>query len=40
MEKGDLPVLQGIVVVGAVLVVVANLAADLVHAWLDPRIRA
>jgi ABC-type dipeptide/oligopeptide/nickel transport system permease component len=28
------------VVVGAVLVVVANLAADLVHACLDPRIRA
>ena len=40
MEKGDIPVLQGVVVVAAALVVVANLAADLVHAWLDPRVRA
>jgi peptide/nickel transport system permease protein len=39
MEKGDIPVLQGIVVVTAALVVVANLVADLAHAWLDPRLR-
>ena len=24
---------------GALLVVIANLLADLVHAWLDPRVR-
>jgi peptide/nickel transport system permease protein len=40
MEKGDFPVMQGIVITGAALVVVANLATDVVLAWLDPRVRA
>lgn len=35
----DLPVIQGIVVVSAATYIVVNLAADLVHAWLDPRVR-
>jgi ABC-type dipeptide/oligopeptide/nickel transport system permease component len=39
MGQGDLPLVMGIAVAGAVLVVVANLAADVVHAWLDPRVR-
>jgi peptide/nickel transport system permease protein len=38
--QGDLPVLQGVVIAGAILVVLANAAADLVTAWLDPRLRA
>lgn len=38
--QGDLPVLQGIVIAGAILVVLANAAADLLTAWLDPRVRA
>jgi ABC-type dipeptide/oligopeptide/nickel transport system permease component len=29
-----------VAIAGALLVVVANLAADLVHAWLDPRVRS
>jgi peptide/nickel transport system permease protein len=35
----DYPVLVGIVLVATLLIVVANLAADAIQAWLDPRIR-
>jgi peptide/nickel transport system permease protein len=35
----DLPVVEGIVVVFAVVVVLANLLADVLYAVLDPRIR-
>lgn len=35
----DLPVVQGIVVLSAVVYGVLNLAADIGKAWLDPRIR-
>ena len=35
----DLPVVQGIVVASALAYVFVNLGADLVHAWLDPRVR-
>ncbi len=35
----DYPVLMGILLVGALLVIVANLVADLLYGWLDPRIR-
>jgi peptide/nickel transport system permease protein len=40
MGQGDLPVIEGVAIAGALLVVLANLLADLVHAWLDPRVRA
>ena len=39
MGQGDLPVIEGVAIGGAFLVVVANLLADVVHAWLDPRVR-
>jgi peptide/nickel transport system permease protein len=39
MAQGDLPVIEGVAIAGALLVVMANLLADLVHAWLDPRVR-
>jgi peptide/nickel transport system permease protein len=39
MAEGDLPVIEGVAIAGALLVVIANLLADLVHAWLDPRVR-
>ena len=39
MGQGDLPVIEGVAIAGALLVVLANLLADLVHAWLDPRVR-
>jgi peptide/nickel transport system permease protein len=35
----DYPVVQGVVLIGAVIFVVANLAVDVLYAWLDPRIR-
>ncbi len=35
----DYPVVQGCVLLVAVLFVVINLAVDLLYAWLDPRIR-
>jgi peptide/nickel transport system permease protein len=40
VSNGDFPMLQGMVLIGAVLVVIGNLAADLVLARLDPRVRA
>jgi peptide/nickel transport system permease protein len=35
----DLPVIRGVIVVGALAYVVVNLVADLAQAWLDPRVR-
>ena len=35
----DYPVVQGVVLIGAVIFVLANLVVDLLYAWLDPRIR-
>jgi peptide/nickel transport system permease protein len=35
----DLPVTQGVVVFGAVAIIVFNLIVDILYAWIDPRIR-
>jgi ABC-type dipeptide/oligopeptide/nickel transport system permease component len=35
----DFPVVQGVVVLLTVLVIFSNLAADVIHGWLDPRIK-
>jgi len=35
----DYPVIMGTILLYAFLLVIANLAVDLVYAWLDPRIR-
>jgi len=35
----DLPVVRGVVLVGAASYILVNLTADLIHAWLDPRLR-
>ena len=35
----DIPLIMGTVLFAAFLVVIANLAVDLLYAWLDPRIR-
>jgi peptide/nickel transport system permease protein len=35
----DYPVVQGVVLVVALLFVLTNLAVDLLYAWIDPRIR-
>jgi peptide/nickel transport system permease protein len=39
ISNHDVPVVEGIVVVFAVVVVVANLLADILYAAVDPRIR-
>jgi peptide/nickel transport system permease protein len=35
----DLPVTQGVVVFGAIAIIVFNLVVDILYAWIDPRIR-
>ncbi|MBI4278532.1 MAG: ABC transporter permease, partial [Armatimonadetes bacterium] len=35
----DFPMVQGLVLLAAMIYVVVNLAVDLSYAWLDPRIR-
>jgi len=39
MLAQDYPVVQGVILVVAVAVVLANLLVDVVYAWLDPRIQ-
>jgi peptide/nickel transport system permease protein len=40
LNSRDYPVLQGIFLLVAVSVVVANFVADIVYGFLDPRVRA
>ena len=35
----DVPIVQGVVIFAAVMVVVVNLAIDLFYAWLNPKVR-
>lgn len=35
----DFPVVQGVVVLLTVMVILSNLAADIIHGWLDPRVK-
>ncbi len=39
MLARDYPVLMGILLLGSAAVVLLNLAADVLHGWLDPRLR-
>lgn len=39
IERADLPVIQGVVLVGALFIIAFSLIVDLVYAWLDPRVR-
>jgi peptide/nickel transport system permease protein len=39
IEGRDYDLVIGTVVVGAILVVIGNLLADLLHAAIDPRVR-
>ncbi len=38
-ERGDYPVLMGILMISAALIIVFNLIADIAYAYFDPRIR-
>ncbi|MGH2981263.1 MAG: ABC transporter permease, partial [Solirubrobacterales bacterium] len=37
--QADLPVIQGVVLFGAMFIIVFNLIVDIVYAYLDPRVR-
>ncbi|MCV2394389.1 ABC transporter permease [Actinotalea sp. M2MS4P-6] len=39
VQGADFPVVQGTIVVFAILVILTNLAVDLATGWLDPRVR-
>jgi peptide/nickel transport system permease protein len=36
---GDIPVVMGVVVTAIVVVVVVNIAIDIAHAWVNPKVR-
>jgi peptide/nickel transport system permease protein len=38
LTRRDYPVLMGVLLFSALLIIIGNLIADLVYAWLDPRI--
>jgi peptide/nickel transport system permease protein len=39
LDKHDFPVLQGSFLVFSIAVLIANLVADLLYSYLDPRVR-
>ena len=39
IESADLPVIQGVVLLGAFFIVLFNLIVDIAYAYLDPRVR-
>ena len=39
INKQDLPVIMGVVIVGAVFLVLANIVVDVLYAVIDPRVR-
>jgi peptide/nickel transport system permease protein len=39
ITQRDFPLVQGVLLLGGVMVVLVNLTLDIVYAWLDPRIR-
>jgi peptide/nickel transport system permease protein len=39
IQKSDLPMVQGTVLIGALAIVVMNLVVDVLYAFLDPRVR-
>ena len=39
VDQVDYPILMGILTLSAIVIIVANLMADVVYAYLDPRIK-
>jgi peptide/nickel transport system permease protein len=39
ITQRDFPIIQAVVLMIATTIVFANLAADIIYSWLDPRIR-
>jgi peptide/nickel transport system permease protein len=40
LDKKDFPLLQGAFLLLAVAVIAANLIADIIYTYLDPRVKA
>lgn len=40
MNGRDIPVVQGVVILTALLVIVVNLIVDLLNAWINPKVRS
>lgn len=38
-QQGDIPLVMGLIIATAVIVVILNLVVDLVQGWLNPRVR-
>jgi len=38
-SRGDIPLVMGLVVVTAVIVILLNLVVDLLQGWLNPKVR-
>jgi len=39
ISKGDIPIVQGTVIIGATAIILLNLIVDIVYAFIDPRVR-
>jgi peptide/nickel transport system permease protein len=39
IDQRDFPLVQGVVLLAAAMVVFVNLMVDIAYAWVDPRIR-
>ena len=39
IQAKDLPIVQGVVIFAAIMVVIVNLAIDIFYAWLNPKVR-
>jgi peptide/nickel transport system permease protein len=39
IQKSDLPIVQGTVLIAALAIILANLVVDILYAFLDPRVR-
>lgn len=37
--SGDIPVLMGVVVAAVIIVLIVNVAIDIIHAWVNPKVR-
>jgi len=38
-QQGDIPLVMGLVLATAVIVVIVNLIVDLLQGWLNPKVR-
>ena len=39
IQKSDIPIVQGTVLIGALAIILFNLVVDIAYAFLDPRVR-